>query len=577
LITFKTIRWKNLLSTGNVWTEVKLNTTKTTLMIGENGSGKSTILDALTFALFGKPFRKINKPQLLNSVNGRDLLVELKFFADNHNYKIIRGMKPNIFEVYKDGRLIDQNSTTLDYQDFVNSHILKMTPKSFSQIVILGSASFVPFMQLTPADRRIVIEDLLDIQVFSVMGGIAKTKLQENKEQFQQNAIKLASTIETEELLVKNLKSSKENVAEKVAGLEANKTQYQVDIDRLTKEIEVLTNKKNALLDTTKDLPNLLAKNKELLALQVKIEHNITRHKKDVEFYDHSDTCPTCKQTIDGEFKATALFEAGRKITTISSALSDLHTKIDQTQRNITNLVGSQSAAQKLAEEIISKQSVIQSYSENIQSLTQTITRFQSDDQLIAQNTEALQNKRRELRELEAKKSDLLDDRQYLEVAVNLLKDGGIKSKIIKQYIPIINKQVNKYLTDMGFFVDFNMNENFEETIRSRYRDEFSYQNFSEGEKMRIDLAILFTWRKVARLKNSVNTNLLILDEIFDSSLDGNGVDDFLKIMLDLLDGTNTIVISHKTDALLDKFEKIIRFHKKGNFSSIIEDQQEIK
>lgn len=541
--------------------------------MGENGAGKSTILDALKFVLFGKPFRRINKPQLINSVNGKEMVVEIVFSADNQAYKIVRGMKPNIFEIYRNGQLIDQNSTSLDYQDYLNTYILKMTAKSFEQIVVLGSASFVPFMQLTPADRRLVIEDLLDIQVFSIMAGITKLKLQDNKEQFQQNLIKIDSTVELIELIEKNIKSLQENANERIAAMQTSIISNEAKIQILEREISDIQTQRQQYAEQLKSLPGLLDIHKKLIALASQIENNIKKHKKDVEFYEHNDACPTCRQMIDLEFKKSMVLDKTNKISDITSGLSQLEKKQTDNLEKIESLTIIQNKDRQLAEDIILKQTMITSFRANVVELQKTINDHATSNQVLLDNQQALKDKQKELADLENHKAYLLENRQYLDVAINLLKDTGIKSKIIKQYIPIINKQVNSYLTNMGFFVDFHINENFEETIRSRYRDEFSYQNFSEGEKMRIDLAILFTWRKVARLKNSVNTNLLILDEIFDSSLDGNGIDDFLKIMMDMLDGTNTFVISHKTDALLDKFERTILFSKKNNFSRIVSEK----
>lgn len=567
MIIFKVIRYKNLLSTGNIFTEIQLNAEPNTLIIGSNGAGKSTILDALTFSLFGKPFRKINKPQLLNSVNGKDCVVEIEFTTNNKDYKVVRGIKPNIFEIYCNGICLNKDSASKDYQEHLEKFILKMSYKSFCQIVILGSASFVPFMQLSPADRRLIIEDLLDIQVFSVMNSVIKKKFNDNRESLERNKIELSGKKDKEQYVISVINKLKQNNLDKRDELKNKYIDLQKMWEEISTEITNLTKTVEELQEKTNSLSALKKKHEKLVILQTKITTNKNRHEKELHFFIHNNDCPTCRQSINDEFRNTEIKKTKNKLTEFESGLNQISTEI-------TSCISDIHDKEKVMEEIsdiqkqISKKNVIsQNILEKQASLIKEIDLLDSSDTLLQSNETELKTVQQNIEVLEKERLDLLAEKQYIDTGVMLLKDGGIKTKIIKQYLPVINKHINKYLMQMGFFASFHINESFEEQIKSRFCDDFSYQNFSEGEKTRIDLAILFTWRQIAKMRNSVNCNLLIFDEIFDGSLDINGTDEFLKIMWNVLENTNTFVISHKTDQLADKFNKVYRFKKQKNFS----------
>lgn len=566
---FKKIRYKNLLSSGNVFTEIILNANQNALIVGENGAGKSTVLDALCFVLFGKAFRSINKPSLINSVNGKDCRVEIEFDINNKEYKVVRGIKPNIFEIYCNGKLVNQDSAMRDYQEYLEKFILRMSYKSFTQIVILGSASFTPFMQLKPADRRNVIEDLLDIQVFSVMNIIAKTRAQVNRENLEKNRLLVNGKEEKIRFIEKTIQSLKQNNDEKRSTLQAVYDEHKKNVSELNEKIEKLITERDVLLSEALQISFFKEKHSRLISLQSKIDTNHKRHKKEIAFYHDNDSCPTCKQSINSEFKDRIVCETAEKIVELETGLVGIRDKIGECVVQIANL-------EKLLQEGNEKHNLITKYSTQLktteytmETIREQIDTLTNSDKLLQDNEQDLRDTKTELEVLRSEQQELLEERKFIETAVTLLKDGGIKTKIIKQYLPIINKMINKYLAQMGFFVDFNINEQFEETIKSRYRDEFSYHNFSEGEKMRIDLSILLTWRHIAKMRNSVNTNLLILDEVMDGSLDNNGTDEFLKIMWNMLVDTNTFVISHKQDQMIDRFEKVYRFEKVKNFSRL--------
>jgi DNA repair exonuclease SbcCD ATPase subunit len=569
MIVFKTIRWKNLLSTGNAFTEIKLNETANALIIGENGAGKSTILDALCFALFGKAFRKINKPLLVNSVNGKNCEVQIEFSTNGKEYKIIRGIKPAVFEIYCDDVLLNQDSASKDYQEHLEKFILKMNYKSFTQIVILGSASFVPFMQLSPADRRSVIEDLLDIQIFSTMNVLVKQKMVENKSALERNRLSLTSKEELKTFIERNIASLKKTNSDKIDALISQKDDHENKIHTLKAEIETLEKRSSDLVEQAAEKAKSKDRHKKYIALQTKIETNLSRYKKDIAFYHDHDECPTCRQAIDSGFKSNIVCETETKVKELEDGLGEISKQIDACILSIEEMDKIVLENNKINTEIATKKSLINTSISIVNDLTDEIEQIQNADRILIDNQNDLATVTKEIEELSDEKAKILEDRLFIETALSLLKDGGIKTKIIKQYLPIINKLINKYLARMGFFVNFNINEQFEETIKSRYRDEFSYQNFSEGEKTRIDLALLFTWRSIAKMRNSINTNLLVLDEVLDGSLDNNGTDEFLKIMWDMLGDTNTFVISHKTDTMLDKFEKVYRFQKIKNFSML--------
>jgi DNA repair exonuclease SbcCD ATPase subunit len=569
MIIFQKVRWKNFLSTGNAFTEINFQKSPNTLIIGHNGAGKSTILDALCFGLFGKPFRKINKPQLLNSINQQACVVEIEFSIGKKAYKVIRGIKPNVFEVYHDDKLLDQDAKAKDYQEFLEKFILKINYKSFTQVVILGSASFVPFMQLSPADRRLIIEDLLDIGIFSSMNGIVKEKMSAIKDISTKNKYEMDLTSERINFQKQSIEEHKSRNDEEIEKKRKEITtsidqtfSLQRDIDLIQKHIDVLRKKIQDKLSVEK-------KSKKLIQLESKVETNIKKNEKDIAFYEEHDNCPTCKQIIDGEFKAGQVSERKSKVNTQREGLAEISAEITKANQRIEQINGIIKHISEHNNEIVKHNSTVSAINKFVTKLQKEVEELTNHKDNLEEENAKLKELREQLSTLVKKQEELSTEKQYYEFAGSLLKDTGIKTKIIRQYLPVMNKLINKYLTAMDFFVNFNINENFEETIKSRHRDEFSYANFSEGEKMRIDLALLFTWRQIAKLKNSTNTNLLILDEVFDSSLDGVGTEEFLKLIHEMGTDTNVFVISHKGDQLFDKFRSIIKFEKHNNFSRI--------
>ena len=569
MIKFQIIRWKNLLSTGNVFTEIKLDKSTNTLIVGNNGAGKSTILDALCFGLFGKPFRKINKPNLVNSINNADTVVEVEFTIGKKKYRIVRGIKPNVFEIHCNGVMLNQDAKAKDYQDFLEKSILKFNFKSFTQIVILGSASFVPFMQLSPADRRTIIEELLDIQIFTSMNGLIKDRMAAIKDEYSKN--KYATDLATEkiELQNQNIEEHKKHNDDEVAKKEQEIVTSELQITRLEKDIRLIQKHITSLNKKIEDKTSVDSKSKKLVLLEAKLETNTKKIDKDIQFYEHNDTCPTCKQELEETFKNTQLTERKSKKFEVAKGLESITAEILKLQSRTAEIVVINKHITEHNNEIVGHNSTVTAINKYNVKLRKEIKLLSEHKDTLSEDNEKLKELKFELAKLVEEQELLSIDKHYHEYAASLLKDNGIKTKIIKQYLPIINKLVNKYLKAMDFFVNFNLNESFEETIKSRHRDEFSYSNFSEGEKMRIDLALLFTWRQIAKLKNSTNTNLLILDEVFDSSLDSVGTDEFLKLIHDMGQDTNIFVISHKGDQLFDKFRSIIKFQKKNNFSQV--------
>jgi len=570
MIKFEKVRWKNILSTGNVFTEIDLCRSTNTLIIGSNGAGKSTILDALCFGLFGKPFRKINKPNLLNSINQSHGVVEVEFTIGKKSYKVVRGIKPNLFEIYCNNDLLNQDSKSKDYQEQLEKSILKLNFKSFTQVVILGSASFVPFMQLSPADRRAIIEDLLDIQIFSSMNSILKEKTSTLKETTTKNKYNIDLTEEKIELQKQNIEEYKKHNDFEIKKKEEEISESEKEIETCEKDIVNLQSDIETLLKTIEDKTPTEKKISKLNQLESKMDDNIKKNKKDISFYEQNDNCPTCKQGIGEEFRNNQISEIEKKIDTQQKGLEQIKKEIDKLDNRIKEIQDINSEIYKHNNEIIKNNSTIKTLNEFIKKLKKQISELSNKKNNLEDDNLKLKKLKEELETLLVEQQELTVEKQYYEYASVLLKDNGIKTKIIKQYLPIMNKLINKYLTAMDFFVNFNIDENFEETIKSRHRDEFSYDNFSEGEKMRIDLALLFTWRQIAKLKNSTNTNLLILDEIFDSSLDSVGTEEFLKLMGEMGSETNIFVISHKGDQLFDKFRSVIRFQKKNNFSEVV-------
>ena len=570
MILFKTVRYKNFLSSGNVFTQIDLDRSKTTLIIGDNGAGKSTMLDALTFGLFGKPFRNVNKPQLVNSVNEREAVVEVEFLVGKKHILVRRGIKPNFFEIETDGTQLQQNANVRDFQEFLEKNVLKLNYKSFTQIVILGNSSFVPFMQLKAADRRDIIEDLLDIQIFSSMNNILKTYAIDNK-------IKIDETKLARDLLENKIDLKENYILQLKRKTKTLITKYEKDIknsldekDSRIKQIDEINKSVEEFLNEVSDAKQVNDKHDKLTEYQRSILRNVDSEQKNISFFESNDDCPTCKQNIDHAFKHKEIIQKQKKIEEFKSAVDKIDGELDETRNRL-------SAIQSIQENIQNHQTTIQSINNGISVIDQYVKKQQENINHLEQDTGDINDERKKLKEygkefkeIEVQTEELIEEKFIHETARNILKDEGIKSRIIKQYLPIMNKLINKYLTQMNFFVSFNLDENFNEEIKSRYRDDFTYDSFSEGEKMRIDLSLLFTWRTVAKLKNSVNTNLLILDEVFDSSLDGEGTDEFMKIVNEQGTTTNVFVISHKGDTLSDKFRVHMKFEKRKNFSVII-------
>jgi len=569
MITFTKIRWKNILSTGNAFTEIDLTRSTNTLIVGQNGAGKSTILDAFTFVLFGKPFRKINKPNLLNSINQSNGVVEVEFTIGKREYKVIRGLKPNIFEIFCDNVLLNQDAKSKDYQEHLEKFILKLNYKSFTQVVILGSASFVPFMQLSAADRRTIIEDLLDIGIFSSMNAVVKTQLSELKDKQKDVDYEMRLVAEKIKIQKQNIEDHKTNSAAEVAKKREEIASNGIAIIKLKEDIVKIEKHVDIMLDSLKDRATTEQKSKKMLQIEAKFESNKSKVEKEIEFYDNNDNCPTCHQAIHEDHKTKSITEKKEKLTEIEKATELLLIEIDKTNKRLDEITKTQESVRNHNSEVVKLNTQFKSLNtfnekllSEIDQIERTAFSFETDNTKLKELKSLLEGHVKDAKQC-------AEDKQYYEYASVLLKDSGIKTKIIKQYLPVMNKLINKYLTAMDFFVNFNLDENFEETIKSRHRDEFSYASFSEGEKMRIDLALLFTWRQVAKMKNSVNTNLLILDEVFDSSLDGVGTEEFLKLLNSLDNNTNVFVISHKGDQLFDKFRSVIKFEKRNNFSQV--------
>ena len=572
MIIFEKIRWKNILSTGNAWTEVLLNRSSNTLIVGENGSGKSTILDALCYVLFSKPFRKVSKKQLVNSVNQKGASIECEFSIGKHHYKVHRTIKTygsQPFEIYINDKLVDQTGDSRDYQDFLETNILKLNFKSFTQIVILGSSSFIPFMQLSGPQRREIIEDLLDIKIFSSMNVILKDKVNDNKTRVTELKYHIDLIRDKIEVQRKFIDEIKQSNNEKIDKNKEEIEKTQATILRSRQKTETLEAQVKELQEKIKDKNKLQNKLGSITAMEESMEAKIKQLKKDIQFYETHDECPTCNQTIGKELKEKNTKKKEEKLVEVQQGLVELGKKYEEINEKVAH-------ALNISDLVSSKQTEHSKESANITALNSYITKLNeenislgSDRKDVSKENKKLATLTRQLTDGKKKQEELVHEKTLYEVAGILLKDQGIKTKIIKQYVPIINKLVNKYLAAMDFFVNFELDENFSENIKSRHRDEFTYDSFSEGEKMRIDLALLFTWRAIARMKNSTNTNLLILDEVFDASLDNNGCDEFLKILHQLGNDQNVFVISHKGDILSDKFRSTIRFEKHKNFSRI--------
>ncbi len=569
MINFKKIRYKNLLSSGNTFTSIELDRAQTTLIVGDNGAGKSTLLDALCFALYGKGFRNLKKDLLVNSINSKELICEVEFHIGRKKYKVIRGAKPNRFELYVNDTLINQDATMRDYQEHLEKNILKMSYRSFTQVAVLGSANFTPFMQLKSVERRRLVEDLLDISIFSTMQDILKKKV-------TQHNIDVRETNHEIELLEERINGLNEQVNllqrnrdKKIQKYEGTITETQDNIEKVMRDVGLENkeiDKKKKLISNKKTNEDRLT---ETLDIERQLEQARAKADQDVLFYQENDDCPTCKQGLDDEHKKKHIKERKAKSNEIKTALNDITKTIDLCHDEIQRINLIQDDIEELQRKIGLHQTEILSNQKYIDKLNQEIKDLQNENSGDANVHDKLTTSEDDLDALHTKKQSLTDRQHYFDLATTLLRDQGVRQRIIKQYVPVMNKMINKYLANLEFYVGFELNESFEETIKSRFRDVFKYDNFSQGEKMRIDLALLFTWRAVARIKNSVNTNILILDEVFDSSLDSQGTDDFLKLLNSLNEKTNAFIISHKGDQLYDKFEEVIHFEKYKNFSRI--------
>ena len=553
MIIFKTIRWKNFLSTGNAFTEMQLDRNTSTLIIGDNGSGKSTLLDAITFTLFNKPFRNISKPQLINTINRKKMVVEVEFNIGSKKYLIRRGSQPSIFDIEIDGVLVDQNANIRDYQRHLEENILKLNYKSFTQIVILGSASFTPFMQLTPNIRREIIEDILDIRIFTTMKDALKVKMNELKDKLR--------TLEGELTVTKE----KANLQKKYIDTLENDKQDRVD--KIVNEISDIESTITSLLgqvaidiEVKNEYGDIEANRKKLENFKMDFTRKIKEQKAALSFYADHDDCPTCKQGIPHEFKETITTEKETKISELEVANTELVVQWESLDKNYEEYLN-------LQQKIVDTNNTIMSTQTLLQRLVVEKSEVENKVGDIEKETLALKEVAKDLMSKTDERTVIKEEQEYHTIAESLLKDSGIKTKIIRQYLPVINKLVNKYLKSMDFFVQFDLDETFKETIKSRHRDKFTYASFSEGEKQRIDLALVFTWRTIAKMKNSASTNLLLLDEVFDSSLDVNGTDYVMQLLNTIGDDANVFVISHKSDQLFDKFRSVVKFEKKNNYS----------
>ena len=566
-ILFKELRYKNILSTGNSFTTIHLNKRTTTLISGTNGAGKSTMLDAIVFALYGKPFRKINKPQLVNSINQKELLVEITFQIGKNNFMVRRGIKPNVFEIWKNNVMINQDAASRDYQTYLEQNILNLNYKSFNQIVILGSATYVPFMELPAQQRREIIEDLLDIQVFSTMNTLLKEKLSSNKESITDNSYKM-------DLIESKLDSAKEHNAsirkireDEVAKIKEKMAEHISIIETEKAAIDVVQEKITALIETISDKASIQKKLEKAKSIKRDLESTLRSHTKELGFYHDHDNCPTCKQGIDHEFKENIVTEKSQKIKEVEDGISQIEIKIKECNDRLAEIDKVQEEINELNLEVGDHRAHIKVSKNALNSYKNDLTA--AEEEVEAVDTSKLIEFEDKLKDFQAKQQELFSEKEVLGIVATMLKDGGIKSKIIRQYIPVMNKLINKYLAAFDLFVDFQIDENFNEVIKSRFRDTFSYSSFSEGEKLRITLSIMLAWRTVAKLRNSVSTNLLVLDETLDGAMDGVGVENLIETLHNLNSDDNIFVISHRGDQFGDKFESHVRFQKVKNFSEI--------
>ena len=568
MIIFEKVRWKNFLSTGNQFTEIDLNRNETTLIIGENGAGKSTVLDALCFALFGKPFRTISKSQLINTVNAMETVVEIEFSIASRNYKVVRSIKPNKFEIWQNDIMINQEANSRDYQKILEQQILKLNYRSFTQVVILGSSTFVPFMQLKARFRREVVEDLLDIKIFSTMNLLLKQRLKDLVTELQEveyNHKLCSEKISMQSTHIENIKNNADLIIkEKQSNYESN----SIELDKKVNNKKLLEENQKGLFTSVEDQIKIESKDVKLKDLRSTLTEKQKEKDRMIKFLSENEDCPACEQHIDKEFKSQMISAKETEKKEIVDGLTKMEEELDKTKVRLNEI-------SKVTNEIQDNSIQIASLNTSIQELEKYQVKLSEEIKDLEKSTidnsdeEQLKILQEEFEGIEKNRKDLKEEKVYKEASKAMLQDTGIKTKIIKQYLPIMNQLINKYLASMEFYVNFSLDENFDETIKSRFRDNFNYASFSEGEKMRIDLALLFTWRAIAKMKNSTNTNLLILDEIFDSSLDSAGTDEFLKI-LNTLEGENVFVISHKQDVLVDKFKHTLKFEKNKNFSKMV-------
>ena len=566
-IIFEKLRYKNILSTGNTFTEMDLNRKPTTLVSGTNGSGKSTILDAVSFALYGKAFRNVKKPQLINSINKREMVVEIEFSIGQNNYVIKRGEKPKFFEIYINGEMINQDAAVRDYQSYLEQNILKLNYKSFNQIVVLGSATYVPFMELNPGTRREIIEDLLDIQVFSTMNTLLKEKLVNNREDISKTSYQkdlLESRIDSAESHNASIRKIRQDEVEKI---KEKMSGHINTIEEEKKKIEAIHDIIAVCAKDIEDKPEVKQKLEKARGVQRDLKNSLRKVHDDLSFYNNHDNCPTCQQGIDHDFKENVIREKDSRIVEIEDGLKILEEKIAEHDKRIE-------AISSIEDEITSANLKINEGRANVRLSKNALMSFKgeldkAEEEVEAVDESALNELRENMTKIQGEQTELLEDKEILGIVSTILKDGGIKSKIIAQYIPVMNKLINKYLTAFDLFVDFQLDENFNEEIKSRFRDTFTYASFSEGEKLRITLSIMLAWRAVAKLRNSVSTNLLILDETLDGALDGVGIDNLVDTLHNLNSDDNVFVISHRGDQFIEKFTSHIKFEKIKNFSEM--------
>ena len=568
MIIFKKIRWKNFLSTGNQFIEIDLNKSQTTLIIGTNGSGKSTLLDALCFSLFNRPFRNIKKEQMVNTINQNDTVVELEFTTGTKYYKIRRGVKPTIFEIYCDGVLLNQEASSIDYQNVLEDQILKLNYRAFKQVITLGSSSYQPFMQMRPRHRREVVEEILDIRVLTHMDILTRnqqTDLTSKITEAKHQCDIVQSKYDLESKHLNELKNrSSDDIDLKKVNLKRNE---QAQKDYLQK-IQQLDNDYKELQDSTQDKEKVEKKLKELSKLETKIETNLKTHERSLKFFEENDSCPTCTQPLEPEFRGEKRAYEKGKITTLNDGMKKLVEEITKVEDKLTNIDKLSKKMYDIQIEMSKINTSIEGLKNHSDSLHNEIVLLENRDKDTTAIEKELEDFKQQLEETKNQLSQVIEEKKYVDVVREILSDRGAKAKIIKKYLPIMNTLINQYLQSMDFFISFHLDEEFNETVKSRFRDTFDYNSFSEGEKMRIDLALVFTWRAIAKMKNSTNTNLMILDEIFDSSLDGQGTDDFFKIIKQMTN-ENIFIISHKGDILFDKFTNIIKFEKEHNFTRL--------